>query len=121
MIMTSYIGTIPRELEEAAEVDGASPVQYVRYILLPLTKVPIASLTVIMLPYIWNDFLQPYVYLDLNNSTLLPFVQNFSGLYTVHFQPLYAAVFISIIPLAVIYFAFRSWFIRGALSGAVKA
>ncbi|NOX21814.1 MAG: carbohydrate ABC transporter permease [Actinobacteria bacterium] len=120
MIFTSSIGAIPRELEEAAEIDGASRWQYIRHVLLPLMKVPIAGLTVIMLPFFWNDFLQPFVYLDSGNTTLQPLIQSFTGQYTTNFRIVYTGVFVSILPLVVIYFLFRKWFISGVLEGAVK-
>jgi ABC-type glycerol-3-phosphate transport system permease component len=120
MVYTTFISTIPRDLEEAAEIDGASTLQYLRYILLPLLKIPIASLTIIVLPSLWNQFMGPYLYLDANNTTLLPLIQSYTGTYTTNYQVSYTGIFISIIPLVVIYIMFRSWFIRGAMSGAVK-
>ncbi len=120
MIFTSSITAIPKELEESAEIDGASPLQYIVYVLLPLLKVPIAALTVVYLPLFWNLFLQPYVYLDTENATLLPFIQHFSGQNTTNFQAIYTTIFISILPLVLVYIMFRQWFIRGALAGAIK-
>ncbi len=120
MIFTSYISSLPIEMEEAAEIDGASRLQYIRYVLLPLLKVPIAALTVIMLPLFWNQFLEPYIYLDPDNTTLLPLIQNFTGQYTTNFQVTFTGVFISILPLVIVYLIFRKWFIRGVMSGAVK-
>jgi len=120
MIMVAAIDAIPKELEEAAEIDGANPLQYFRYILLPLMKVPMASLTVIFLPLIWNDFIHPFIYLDQANTTILPLIQTFSGQYSSNLQVIYTGVFLSIIPLIVIYMLFRRWFIEGALAGAVK-
>lgn len=120
MLFTSAISAIPRELEESAMIDGSSRLQYFQHILLPLMKVPIASLTVIMLPGFWNQFLQPYVYLDMENSTLLPLIQNYSGQYTTNYQVVYTAIFVSVIPLLVLYVLFRRWFIQGVMAGAVK-
>ena len=79
-----------------------------------------ASLTVIMLPLVWNQFLQPYVYLDPANTTLLPLIQSDTGQYTTNFQVTYTGVFVSIIPLLVVYILFRRWFTRGVMAGAVK-
>jgi ABC-type glycerol-3-phosphate transport system permease component len=120
MIFTSSISAIPKELEESAEIDGASPPQYLLYVLLPLLKVPMAALTVVYLPLFWNLFLQPYVYLDTENATLLPFIQHFSGQNTTNFQAIYTTIFVSIVPLVLVYLMFRQWFIRGALAGAIK-
>lgn len=120
MLFTSAIATIPGEMEEAAEIDGASRWQYFTTILLPLMKVPIASLTVIMLPIYWNQFLQPFVYLDPPNNTYIAFIQTFSGKYSTNFQVVFTAIFVSVIPLLVLYILFRRWFIQGVMAGAVK-
>jgi ABC-type glycerol-3-phosphate transport system permease component len=120
MVYTAFISSIPKDLEEAAEIDGANTLQYLRHILLPLLKVPIASLTIIVLPSLWNDFMGPYIYLDQNNTTLLPLIQSYTGTYTTNYQVSYTGIFISVIPLVLIYILFRNWFIRGAMSGAIK-
>ncbi|MBZ0299970.1 MAG: carbohydrate ABC transporter permease [Anaerolineae bacterium] len=120
MIYTGFISTIPKELGEAAEIDGASILQYFRHIVLPLLKVPIATLTVMVLPSLWNEFMGPYIYLDANNTTLLPLIQSYTGTYTTNYQVSYTGIFVSIIPLIIIYILFRNWFIQGAMSGAIK-
>jgi ABC-type glycerol-3-phosphate transport system permease component len=120
MIYTSAVSAIPRDLEESAMIDGASRWEYFIHILLPLLKVPIAVVIVVMLPTFWNQFLQPYVYLDASNTTLLPFIQQYTGQYTTNFQVIYTGVFISVLPLVVVYVVFRRWFISGVMSGAVK-
>jgi raffinose/stachyose/melibiose transport system permease protein len=116
MIFTSYIGRVPRELEEAAKLDGASRLQYLQHVLMPLLKVPIASLTVIALAAFWNQFLEPYVYLDLENHTLLPLIQTYSGIYSTNYQAVYTAMLVSMLPLVTLYVLFRRAFIQGALT-----
>ena len=101
-------------------IDGASRLQYVRYIILPLLKVPIISLTVIMLPLFYNQFLEPYVYLDPVNTTLLPFIQSAVGQFSTNFQLIYSAIFASVVPMIVVYLLFRSWFVEGVMAGAIK-
>lgn len=120
MIFTSFISKIPKELEESAQIDGASRFQYFRYVLIPLLKVPIATVTVIMLPIIWNSFLTPYVYLDFDNTTILPLLQSFTGQYSTNYQIIYSGVFISILPLFIIYLVFQKRFVSNLLAGAVK-
>jgi raffinose/stachyose/melibiose transport system permease protein len=120
MLFTAAIGAIPRDIEDSALIDGASRWQYFVHILLPLMKVPIASLTVILLPSLWNQFLQPYVYLDPKNATLMPLIQQYAGQYTTNYQVAYTAIFVSILPLVTLYIIFRRWFIRGAMAGAIK-
>ena len=81
---------------------------------------PIVSLIVIQLPLIYNQFLEPYVYLDPANSTLVPFVQNTSGQFSTNLQIIYSAVFASVVPLIIVYLIFRRLFVEGVLAGAVK-
>jgi raffinose/stachyose/melibiose transport system permease protein len=120
MIFTSAISGIPRDLEDSALIDGAGRLQYVRYILLPLLKVPIVSLIVIQLPLIYNQFLEPYVYLDPANSTLLPFIQSAVGQFSTNFQLIYSAIFASVVPMVVVYLMFRTFFVEGVMAGAIK-
>ncbi|NOZ73143.1 MAG: carbohydrate ABC transporter permease [Chloroflexi bacterium] len=120
MIFTSAISSIPKELEDSAMIDGASSWQYVRHILLPLLRVPIVSLLVIMLPLVYNQFLEPYVYLDPANSTLLPFIQSAVGQFSTNFQLIYSAIFASVLPLVIVYLLFRRMFVEGVMAGAIK-
>ncbi len=120
MIFVAAISSIPKDMEDSAMIDGASRWQYVRYILLPLLKVPIISLVVIQLPLYYNQFLEPYVYLDPNNSTLLPFIQNTAGQFSTNFQVIYSGIFASVVPLIIIYLIFRRFFVEGVMAGAIK-
>jgi raffinose/stachyose/melibiose transport system permease protein len=120
MIFTAAISSVPKDLEDSAMIDGASRMQYLRYILFPLLKVPIVSLTVIMLPSIYNQFLEPYVYLDSVNMTLLPFTQSAVGQFSTNFQLIYSAICASVVPMVVVYLLFRRFFVEGVMSGAIK-
>ncbi len=120
MLFTSSVGAIPNDLEEAAMMDGASRLQYFFSVVMPLMKVPVACLTVMVLPEFWNQFLGPYVYLDPANSTLIPLIQSFAGRNTTNYQAVSTGILVSVVPLAVVYVAFRRWFISGVMSGAVK-
>ena len=120
MIFTSAISSIPKELEDSAMIDGASSWQFVRFILLPLLKVPVVSLLVIMLPLVYNQFLEPYVYLDPANSTLLPFIQSAVGQFSTNFQLIYSAIFASVLPMVIVYLLFRRMFVEGVMAGAIK-
>ena len=120
MIFVSAISGIPRDLEDSAMVDGATRLQYVRHVLFPLLKVPIVSLIVIQMPLIYNQFLQPYVYLDPANSTLLPFIQSAVGQFSTNFQVIYSAIFASVLPMLIVYLLFRRMFVEGVMAGAIK-
>jgi ABC-type glycerol-3-phosphate transport system permease component len=121
MLFTAYIGGIPGELEDAARIDGAGRWQYLLYVQGPLMKVPVAAMTVISIPGIWNDFLQPFLYMDNNATTILPQISTYLGTYSSNYQVIYAGVFLSILPLLITYVLFRRWFIQGAMAGAIKA
>jgi ABC-type glycerol-3-phosphate transport system permease component len=120
MIFTSAISGIPSDLEDSAMIDGASRLQYVRYIIVPLLKVPIISLIVIQMPLFYNQFLEPYVYLDPANSTLLPFIQNTAGQFSTNFQVIYSGIFASVLPMIIVYLIFRRFFVEGVMAGAIK-
>jgi ABC-type glycerol-3-phosphate transport system permease component len=120
MIFTAAISAIPKDLEDSAMIDGASRLQYVRYVLLPLLKVPIVSLVVIYMPLVYNQFLEPYVYLDPSNTTLLPFTQSAVGQFSTNFQVIYSAIFASVVPMVIVYLLFRRMFVQGVMAGAIK-
>jgi ABC-type glycerol-3-phosphate transport system permease component len=120
MVFTSAINQVPHELEESAQLDGASRLQYFFRILLPLMSVPIATVAVIMLPVFWNAFFEPYVYLDTGNTTVLPMISSYGSTFTTNFQIIYTGVFVSILPLLLVYLLLRRLFIRSIMAGAVK-
>jgi len=120
LIFTTAITMIPREIEESAQIDGASRLQYLTHILLPLMKTAIATVMVIQLPAIWNQFLEGFVYLDPDNTTVLVLIREIGGQYAINYQMVYTGVLVSILPLLVVYLMFRRFFISGALAGSVK-
>ncbi len=120
MVFTAFITGLPKDLEDSAMLDGASRLGYVRHILIPLLKVPTVGLIVVQLPLIYNQFLEPFVYLDPDSSTLLPYIQTTVGQFSTNFQVIYAAILSSVIPLVAVYLAFRKLFVQGVLAGAVK-
>ncbi len=120
MIFTSFISAIPKDLEDSANIDGTSRLQYVRRILFPILKVPIVSILVIQFPLIYNQFLEPYVYLDERYTTVLPLMQTVAGQFSTNFQVIYACIFGSVVPLVIIYLIFRRFFVEGVLAGAIK-
>jgi len=120
MVFTTSINQIPRELEESAQLDGAGRMAYFWRVLVPLMKVPIATVSVIMLPVFWNAFFEPYVYLDANNTTVLPLIAAYGGTFTTNFQIIFTGVFVSVLPLLLVYLLLRRLFIRSVMAGAIK-
>ncbi len=120
MVYTAAIGAIPRDIEDATYLDGATRLQYLLRVVFPLLKVHIATVVVMTLPWTWNLFLPPLIYLDSANTTLIPFIQDFAGTYSTNLQVTFAGIFVSILPLAVLYIIFRRFFIQGIMGGALK-
>ena len=83
-------------------------------------KTAISTVIVIQLPAIWNQFLEGFVYLDPDNTTVLVLIREIGGQYAVNYQMVYTGVLVSIVPLLVVYLVFRRFFISGAMAGAVK-
>lgn len=75
---------------------------------------------VIQLPAFYNQFLEPYVYLDPDNSTLLPLIQTVAGQFSTNFQVIYSAIFASVVPLIIVYLLFRRFFVEGVMAGAIR-
>ncbi|GAK49967.1 sugar ABC transporter, permease protein [Candidatus Moduliflexus flocculans] len=120
MVFTSYIATIPKEIEESIEIDGGSRLTYLWHAVLPLAKTPFAVFVSIMLPLFWNDLLNGRIYLNPDKYTLMPLISSFAGQFTTNFQAIYAGLLCGLLPMIVVYLAFQKLFVRSALAGAVK-
>lgn len=121
-LLRNYIGTLPRDLIEAAAVDGASHLKIFTRIVVPLSTPAIASFAVFQFLWVWNDLLVALVYLGGNQNvapvTLV--LRNLVGDRGQDWHLLTAGAFISmIVPLAV-FFALQRYFVRGLLAGSVK-
>jgi alpha-glucoside transport system permease protein len=120
-LLRNFFGGIPRDLVEAALLDGASDLGVFFRIVLPLSMPAIAALAIFQFLWVWNDLLVALVFLgdpDLAPMTLriTNLVSSFGGSY----QLLTAAAFVSmVVPLAV-FFALQRYFVQGMLAGAVK-
>lgn len=124
-LLRQYFLTIPRDLVDAARMDGASLFDIFWRIYMPLSKPAVAALAIFIFKDAWNDLLHPLVYLptDMNQTTLtvgLAFFQQqlqAGGKFTV----LMAGAFLSIVPLLIIFFIAQKQFIEGiALSGVKR-
>lgn len=120
MVFTSYIATIPKEIEESIEIDGGNRLVYLWHAVLPLAKTPFAVFVSIMLPLFWNDLLNGRIYLNPDKYTLMPLISSFAGQFTTNFQAIYAGLLCGLLPMIVVYLAFQKLFVRSALAGAVK-
>lgn len=124
-LLRQFILSIPRELDEAAIVDGASYLQIFRHILLPLMKPGLVTVAVIQVIGSWNDFLGPLVYLTSPNTFTLAVglryfdvTPNQPGV--PELQLLMAAVVMGTAPIIVLFFVAQRYFVRGIVLSGLK-
>jgi alpha-glucoside transport system permease protein len=121
-LLRNFFGSLPREMFEAAYVDGASPLVVFFRLVLPTSVPALASLAIFQFLWVWNDLLVALVYLG-GSPSVAPMTVTVSNLVNSlgqNWQLLTAAAFISmVLPLAV-FFALQQYFVRGILAGSVK-
>lgn len=121
-LVRGFIASMPEELFEAADLDGATQLRIFTSVVLPLAAPVLASLAILQFLWSWNDLLAPLIFLG-GSSVAQPLTVNVAGLVSTTGQgqaQLMAATFISIaLPLALL-IAMQRYFVRGILGGAVK-
>lgn len=121
-LLRNYIGTLPRDLIEAAAVDGASHLKILTRIVVPLSTPAIASFAVFQFLWVWNDLLVALVYLGGNQNvapvTLV--LRNLVGDRGQAWHLLTAGAFISMLVPLLVFFSLQRYFVRGLLAGSVK-
>ncbi len=121
-LLRNYIGSLPRELIEAASVDGASHLKIFTRLIVPLSTPAIASFAVFQFLWVWNDLLVALVYLG-GNQNVAPItltLRNLVGDRGQDWHLLTAGAFISMIVPLMVFFALQKYFVRGLLAGSVK-
>ena len=118
-LLRQFFMTIPRELEDAALIDGASPFAIYRHIILPLSKPALATLTTFVFLHSWNDFLWPLMVVDRLALKTLPIgLAHFQDSYTTEYHLLMAASMVVMAPVLIVFLLGQRYFVRGiALSG----
>lgn len=113
-LMRQFFMTIPRELEEAAIMDGANTFDILRLIIVPLSTPVLAVITVLSFKDIWNDFFTPLLYLNSSNKyTIAIGLAYFNGQFKVDMGPLMAASVVLILPLIIVFFLAQKAFVEG--------
>ena len=121
-MFTGFVKSIPLEIEEAAALDGSSPFQTFFKIVLPMMKPTLISVAILEIMWVWNDYLLPYLVLDMTKYRTLPIhIQYLKGSYgTVDLGATMALILLTIIPVIVFYLACQKHIIKGVAAGAVK-
>lgn len=117
-----FVKSIPIEIEEAADVDGAGPLKTFFGIVLPIMKPTFISVGILETMWIWNDYLLPYLILDKSLYKTIPIhIQYLNGSYGhTDTSAIMALIVLSIIPIIIFYFACQKYIIEGVVAGAVK-
>ena len=117
-----FVKSIPIEIEEAAMIDGCSPLRTFFSVVLPIMKPTYISVGILETMWIWNDFLLPYLTLDLNKFSTIPItIQRMQGSYgRVDMGAIMASLVMAIIPIVVFYLSCQKYIIKGVAAGAVK-
>ena len=117
-----FVKSIPIEVEEAAMIDGCTPLQTFFKVVLPMMKPTYISVGILEAMWIWNDFLLPYLVLDIKKyKTISIVVQYMKGSYgRVDMGAIMACLIMAIIPVVVFYLSAQKYIIKGVAAGAVK-
>ena len=121
-MFSGFVKSIPIEIEEAADVDGAGPLRTFFGVVLPIMKPTFISVAILETMWIWNDYLLPYLILDGKLYRTIPIHMQFlNGSYgQTDNGAIMALVVLSILPIVIFYFACQKYIIEGVVSGAVK-
>lgn len=120
-LMTSFMSTIPIELEEAARIDGCSVFRTYFLIVFPLLKPAMATLVIMQSFQIWNDYLMSSLYVSNTKlRTMSVAIQSLFSQQTSDYSTAFAAIVLSALPVIVLFVTLQKYFIKGMTVGAVK-
>ena len=121
-IFTGFMKSIPLEIEEAAMIDGCTPIQTFFKIVLPITKPTCVTITILQAMWIWNDYLLPSLVLDARKYKTVPMaVQYLKGGYgSVDMGAMMGTLVLAIVPIIIFYLFCQKYIIEGVVAGAVK-
>jgi raffinose/stachyose/melibiose transport system permease protein len=121
-MFSGFIKGLPLEIEEAAAIDGCGPVRTFFMVVLPMLKPTMISVGILELMWVWNDYLLPYLVLDITEYRTIPIhVQYLKGSYgTVDLGATMAVIMMAILPIIIVYLFCQKYIIKGVAAGAVK-
>jgi len=120
VVLASYLRTVPREIEESAEMDGANRLQIILHLLFPLARPGVITVVIINFITFWNEFLFALILLSQQNRTMQVALSILKGERLVDYGMLAAGVLISILPVYIMFLIFQEQIVEGLYVGAVK-
>lgn len=122
-MFSGFIKSIPTEIEEAATIDGCSPVQTFFLIVFPILKPTAITVAILNAMWVWNDYLLPYLVLGSGSNKTLPVAVQMAltgGYGNKDMGALMAMLVLSILPIIIFYLFCQKYIIKGVVAGAVK-
>ncbi len=117
-LYVGFLRALPRDFEDAALIDGCTPLQSFRYVVFPMLKPVTVTALVLNAVFVWNDFFTPLLYLSGSAQQTMPVaIAGFVGQYVSDWNLIFAALVISIVPILVVYFALQRSIINGFAGG----
>jgi raffinose/stachyose/melibiose transport system permease protein len=121
LVLTGFFAALPRDLEEAARIDGASHLEIFWRIMLPLARPAIAAVVILNGVWMWNDFFLGFILLTKPDAMTLPVaIMAFRGTYSTEWGLIFASVTVSALPVVIAYLLLSRQFIAGLTAGSVK-
>ena len=120
-MFTGFLKSVPLEIEEAAMIDGCSPLQTYFRIVFPIMKPTAITVAILDAMWIWNDYLLPYLLIGSEYKTIPVAVQYLRGGYgSVDIGSMMAMLVLSVVPIVIFYLTCQKYIIKGIVAGAVK-
>jgi len=120
-MFTGFLKSVPIEVEEAAMIDGCSPLQTFFMIVFPIMKPTAITVAILDAMWIWNDYLLPYLLIGSEYKTIPVAVQYLRGGYgSVDMGSMMAMLVLSVVPVIIFYLTCQKYIIKGIVAGAVK-
>ncbi|GAB3481865.1 carbohydrate ABC transporter permease [Nocardiopsis coralliicola] len=119
-LLRNFFAAIPRDLLEAARMDGGREFTIFRRVILPLGGPAIASLAIFQFLWVWNDLLVALVFADAENQPMTKALQAEMRQFGANIDVISSGAFLSMLVPLVVFFAFQRYFVQGVMAGAVK-
>jgi multiple sugar transport system permease protein len=121
LVLRNFFQSVPRELRDAARIDGANHWQIFTRIMLPLARPSLATVTIFNFLWVWNDFIYPLVFVQSESHYTIPVgILQFQGRAGIQWGSLMAALTVATAVPLLVYIVFQRQFVRGLLEGAIK-